>query len=132
MKNINASLKAIFFAILLISLNSCEKKKTDLLSQEWKATELDFAGASLTGDQVSLVYNFKKDGTFERTEDGIKEKGKWTISENGKNLLLEFEGPEGKIEKEIKELSETKLVISGEEHTMLRVEKLELKGSPIN
>jgi hypothetical protein len=127
MKNINATFKALFFAILLITLNACEKKKADLLTQEWKATDLEFAGAVLTGDQVSLVYNFKKDGTFERTEDGVKEKGKWTISDNGKNLILNFEGAEGKVEKEIKELTEAKLVISGEEHTMLRVEKLEAK-----
>jgi uncharacterized lipoprotein YehR (DUF1307 family) len=127
MKNINASLKVLFFAILLVSLNACEKKKPELLAKEWTATELSFAGASLSGDQVSLIYNFKKDGTFERTEDGAKEKGKWSLSEDGKKLILDFEGAEGKAEKEVKELTETKLVISGEEHTMLRVEKLEAK-----
>jgi hypothetical protein len=126
MKNINSSLKILLLAIILISINSCQKKKVDLLSQEWKANELDFAGTSLTGDQVSLIYNFKKDGTFERTEDGVKEKGKWTMSEDEKKLMLDFEGGMGKVEKEIKELTEAKLIISGEEHTMLRVEKLEV------
>jgi hypothetical protein len=129
MKNINTSLKALFLGVLLFSLNACEKKKTELLAQEWNATELDFAGATLSGEQVSLVYNFKNDGTFERTEDGVKENGKWTISEDGKKLMLEFKGAEGKIEKDIKELTETKLVIEGKEHTMLRVEKLQAKGS---
>jgi uncharacterized lipoprotein YehR (DUF1307 family) len=126
MKNINASLKVLFFAILLVSLNACGNKKPELLSQEWKATGLDFAGTTLSGDQVSLVYNFKQDGMFERTEDGVKEKGKWTLSEDGKKLLLDFEGAEGKVEKEVKELTEAKLVISGQEHTMLRVERLEV------
>jgi hypothetical protein len=127
MKNINASLKVVFFAILLFSLNACEKKKSDLLAKEWKASELSFAGTSLSGDQVSLVYNFKNDGTFERTEDGAKEKGKWALSDDGKKLTLNFEGAMGMMEKEVKELTEAKLVISGEEHTMLRVEKLEVK-----
>jgi hypothetical protein len=127
MKNINASLLVIFFAVLLISLNACEKKKPELLAKEWKATELNYAGTSLTGDKVSLVYNFKKDGTFERNEDGTVEAGKWSLSEDGKKLILEFASAEGKVEKDVKELTEEKLVISGEEHTMLRVEKLEAK-----
>ena len=127
MKHLNASLKVLFFAIFLISLNACEKKKPELLAKEWNATELSFAGTTLSGDQVSLMYNFKKDGSFERTEDGTKEEGKWSLSEDGKKLILEFKGAEGKAEKEVKELTETKLVISGEEHTMLRVEKLETK-----
>jgi len=73
-----------------------------------------------------LEYSFKKDGSFSRTEDGKIENGKWTLSEDGKKLTLDLDD-KTRIEKEVKELTETGLLLSGEEHGMMRTETFELK-----
>jgi hypothetical protein len=117
---------ALLIAVLLFSLSSCAKKKADLLARDWKATKLNLAGSEIGGDIVSLEYSFKKDGNFSRTEDGKSEKGKWALSEDGKKLTLDMDD-KTRIEKEVKELTDTKLLLSGEEHGMMREETFEVK-----
>jgi hypothetical protein len=126
MTKIHVSFFALLFAMLVFFLSSCEKKKTDLIAKDWKATKLNFGGSEIGGDIVSLEYSFKKDAGFSRTEDGKMEKGKWSLSEDGKKLTLELED-KTKVEKEVRELTETKLILAGEEHGMMRTEIFEGK-----
>jgi uncharacterized lipoprotein YehR (DUF1307 family) len=126
MTKIRSGFLALFFAMLIFSLSSCEKKKADLLAKDWKATKLNFGGSEIGGDIVSLEYSFKKDGSFSRTEDGKMEEGKWSLSEDGKKLTLDL-NDKTKAEKEVKELADTKLTLSGEEHGMMRTETFEPK-----
>jgi hypothetical protein len=118
----------LFFAALIfsLSLSSCTKKKANLIAKDWKASKLNFSGSEIGGDIVSLEYSFKNDGSFNRTEDGKVEKGKWSISEDGKKLILELDD-KSKVQKDINELTEDKLVLSGEEHGMMRTETFEGK-----
>ncbi len=119
--NFSALSKAIIFSVLIFSLSACSKSKKELIAGEWKVTQLNFAGLTLTGDQVSLAYSFKNDGTFSRTEDGKTEDGKWELT--GEDKKLELQLTDGsKLEKTVKELTEEKLVLEGEEHTMQRTE----------
>ena len=114
--------KALIFTVALLSFTACSKSKKELLAKDWKATELTFAGVTLTGDQVSLVYSFKNDGTFSRTMDGKTEDGKWDLTGDDKKLELQFNEGSAKLEKTVKELTEEKLVLEGEELTMQRTE----------
>jgi hypothetical protein len=116
----------LFFFLLLFSMSSCEKKKADFIAKDWKATKLNLGGSEIGGDIVSLEYSFKKDGTFSRTEDGKMENGKWALSEDGAKLNLELDD-KTKVEKDVKELTETTLVLAGEEHGMMRTETFEAK-----
>jgi|SRR6185437_1634512 len=113
--------KAVIFTVVVLSFTACSKSKKDLLAKEWKANALTFAGVTLSGDQVSLVYSFKSDGTFSRTQDGKTEDGKWELEKGDTELELKLnDGAE--LEKNIKELTEHKLVLEGEEMTMQRTE----------
>ena len=114
--------KIIFFSAIIFSLTSCSKSKKELLAKDWKATDLTFAGVTLTGDQVSLVYSFKNDGTFSRTEDGKTQDGKWDLTADDKKLELTLTDGNAKLEKAVKELTDDKLVLEGEENTMQRTE----------
>ena len=126
MTKIHTSFFALFFVLLVFSLSSCEKKKSDILARDWKANKLNLGAVEIGGDVVSLVYSFKSDATFSRDEDGKVEKGKWQLSDDGKKLILEMEN-KARIEKDIKELTEIKLVLSGEENGMMREETFGLK-----
>ena len=114
--------KAIIFTVVVLTFTACSKGKKDMLAKNWKATELTLAGnVKLSGDQVSLVYSFKSDGTFSRTEDGKTEDGKWTLEKGDTEVELKLNnGTE--LEKIIKELTDEKLVWEGEEMTMQRTE----------
>jgi hypothetical protein len=126
MTKIHITILAALFTTLAFSLSSCEKKKSDLIAKDWKATKLNFGGREIGGDIVSLEYSFKNDGSFSRNEDGKVEKGKWSLSEDGKKLVLDLED-KTRVEKEIKELTDIKLILSGEEHGMKREETFEGK-----
>jgi hypothetical protein len=126
MTKINTLYFALFFAVLVFSLSSCTKKKADLIAKDWKASKLNFGGSEIGGDIVSLEYSFKNDGSFSRTEEGKVEKGKWSIGEDEKKLILEMDD-KSKVQKDINELTEDKLVLSGEEHGMMRTETFEGK-----
>jgi hypothetical protein len=126
MTKIHKNFLALFLTLLVFSLNSCEKKKSDLITKDWKATKLNFGGSEIGGDIVSLEYTFKNDDSFSRNEDGKVENGKWSLSEDGKKLILDLED-KTKVEKEVKEMTETKLVLFGEEHGMKREETFEAK-----
>ena len=126
MTKIRTSFFLLFFVLMVFSMSSCTKKKSDLLVRDWKATKLNLGGSEIGGDIVSLEYSFKKDGSFSRNEDGKMENGKWTLSDDGKKLTLELED-KTKVEKEVKELTEIKLILSGEEHGMMREETFEVK-----
>jgi hypothetical protein len=112
--------------VFSLSLSSCTKKKADLIVKDWKASKLNFSGSEIGGDIVSLEYSFKNDGSFSRAEDGKVEKGKWSISEDEKKLILDLDD-KSKVQKDINELAEDKLVLSGEEHGMMRTETFEGK-----
>ncbi|MFL5728591.1 MAG: lipocalin family protein [Cytophagaceae bacterium] len=116
----------LIFILLVCSMSSCGKKKSELLSKDWKATKLNLSGNEIGGDMISLEYSFKPDGNFSRTEDGKKEDGKWSLSEDGKKLELEL-ADKTKVSKDVNELTETQLVLAGEEHSMMRTETFEVK-----
>lgn len=114
--------KKLFVLVVLMNLLiACEKGKSEMISKKWKVTELDLSGTKLTGDQVNMMYSFNPDGTFFRTEDGKTEDGSWSLSKDGKSLTLTFNDKELKpAQKSVEQLSEERLVISGEEFSMQR------------
>ncbi|MFN3404564.1 MAG: lipocalin family protein [Cytophagaceae bacterium] len=111
--------------ILVFALSSCKKDKAELITGEWQATELELAGNNLDPKDIGgISYSFSKDGKFEYVEAGQTEEGNYAISQDGNKLNLNYEGNRS-VEKEIIELSNETLVISGEEHGMSR--KITLK-----
>lgn len=105
----------LFLGILIFT--ACQKNKRDIIAKSWKVTEMTIAGAKLSGEDAGgLTYTFKNDGTYEYSEKNQKEKGKWALSDDGKKLTLSSEGGQT-FDKEVKELTDDKLVIAGEEYS---------------
>lgn len=93
--------------------------KANMVAKEWKALEFETPTAKLSGEFVDIRFNFKKDGSFDYSEDGKKEKGTWKLNDNETMLMLEYDD-KMQAELEIKELSEEKMTIAGKEHGMYR------------
>lgn len=111
--------RLFFFMILLASLTwSCGAGKEKLLVGTWKVSELDLSGTKLTGDQIDMMYEFDKEGNFTRSEDGKSEKGTYALNEDKSAVIFTFETPELVAEKRIEQLSDEKLILSGEEFSM--------------
>lgn len=110
--------KILFVVALAFLVVACGKKKSDLIVNKWKVSELELAGAKLTGDQVNIQYEFEKDGKFSRTESGKTENGTWELNADGNKLSLNIAETNQKIEKTVEELTAEKLVVSGEEFSL--------------
>lgn len=113
------------FFIALLFFTACGKDKKVLLAKKWTVTEMDLSGTRVSGDLVHIIYAFNPDGSFYRTEDGKKEEGMWSVNNEGDKITLEFKQDNLKIEKAIEQLSEDKLIISGEEYSMKRTLTME-------
>jgi hypothetical protein len=94
--------------------------KSDLITKDWKATELTLGETKLAADAVGGVYfSFKPDGTFSYTETGNTETGSWNMDKDNKIVLKYTEGKRSVIQN-IKELSTDKLVVDYVDHGMKR------------
>ncbi|MFN6946421.1 MAG: hypothetical protein ACK4ND_15845 [Cytophagaceae bacterium] len=108
----------ILFLGFIAVLSSCGKSKSDTLARKWKLTEAEFAGNKLASDQVSAVYLFNSDGTFEITSEGMTDDGLWTLNEETNMLTLEYNDENRKLELHLDEISNEKVKMSWEEFTM--------------
>jgi hypothetical protein len=93
--------------------------KAKMIAKSWKAKELETPTAKLSDEFIDIKFDFKKDGSFEYSEEREKEKGTWKINDKETILTLKYEN-NMEVKLDIKELSETKMVIAGEEHGMYR------------
>lgn len=64
------------------ALNAAKRAESlDLLSGKWESSSVGIADAK-------VVFNLKKDGSYESLLDGLIGKGKWSITTDGRFLLL--------------------------------------------
>ncbi|HSZ25384.1 MAG TPA: lipocalin family protein [Cytophagaceae bacterium] len=111
------------FLLLLVSaiVYSCGGSKSKLLEKNWKATELTLGETKLTADAVGGInLDFKADGSFSYYESGAADQGKWSLSEDGSKITLNYLTDNRTVVQTIKELSAEKLIVDYEEHGMKR------------
>jgi hypothetical protein len=112
----------IWVVVCLLSavLYSCGGGKSKLITKDWKATELIYAGTNIKPEDLGGVYySFKPDSNFTYTETGNTEKGKWSLDGDAK-LVLKYDSDGHTVTQNIKELTTDKLVMEYEEHGMKR------------
>ncbi len=107
--------------LLVAFLCACGINKSEMITKEWKATELMLGETKLTADAVGGVsFSFKADSSFSYTETGNTENGKWSLDKDGTKITLTYPQGERSIVQDIKELTPDKLVLDYEEHGMKR------------
>ncbi len=111
--------------LLVAFLFSCGGNKSEMITKDWKATELVFgekgAETKLNGDAVGGVFfSFKADSTFSYTETGSIEKGKWNLDSDKNQIILKYTEGDRTVTQDIKELTAEKLVLYYEDHGMKR------------
>jgi hypothetical protein len=94
-------------------------EKGTMVAKSWKAAQIETPTVKLSGEFVDIKFNFKADGTFEYSEDGKKDEGKWKLNQEETMIMLEYSDGR-KADHDIKELSEDKMTIAGKEHGMYR------------
>lgn len=115
MKKIQLVLTVISLSLLIVA---CSKSTKDILQGTWKVSKLSLAG-SVQDPEVfgPFVYELKDDGSYNYTEGAKKESGKWTVSEDQKQIS--FEPASGtKYSKDIKSISKDSVVLSFKSFTM--------------
>lgn len=114
---------AILFSTLFF-VQSCDFKEdeTVLLTKRWKASELELAGQKISGNDLPLIYEFRADNTFIKIEgegeSAIKESGTWELNDTERKIRLNYNEAKTEVVFDIEELSDSKLVLSGEENTI--------------
>lgn len=63
----------------------------------------------------ALSMTFKEDKSYESSMEGKTDKGTWALSEDGKSLTVKQEGAQKEDKLAIEELTDNKLVISGDQ-----------------
>ncbi len=117
MKKLKTCLLMGMTSLLLYSCGS----KSDTLVKDWKATEFTLGETKIVADSVVGIYfSFKPDSTFEYTETATKDKGKWSLSEDGSKITLIYKEGGRTVVQNIKELSDEKLVVEYEDFGMKR------------
>ena len=108
-------------SLLFLVLCSCGGNKSELVTKDWKATEVILGGTKLSGDDLGgLFFSFKPDSTFTYTETGNSETGKWNLNKEGNQLVLKYTQGDRTVVQDIKELTAEKLVVNYEDHGMKR------------
>jgi hypothetical protein len=98
--------------------------KAAIVAKKWKASQFETTTVKLSGDLIDVRFDFKSDSTFNYSEDGKKQTGKWSVNEKGTTLTLAYDDNR-KATHNIKELSDVKMIIAGKEHGMYRTITLE-------
>jgi len=103
---------------LALFVTACSKSAKDTLQGSWKVAKLSLAGSAQDPEVFGpFVYELKDDGSYNYTEGAKKESGKWSVTEDQKNIS--FEPASGtKYDKEIKALSKDSVVLSFKSFTM--------------
>ena len=103
---------------LAVLMGACSKTTKDILKGSWSVARLTMAGAAQDPELFGpFVYELNSDGSYNYTEGVKKESGKWSVSENQKQL--EFEPASGtKYTKDIKSASKDSVVLSFKSFTM--------------
>jgi predicted HNH restriction endonuclease len=122
--------------IALLALAACKGNPKDMLVKKWeldisetkkslmaqvekmkkenpemgKLMEEGMKNFDSEAAKMKMTLEFKKDGTAETNFGGMKEEGKWTLSEDGKKITMEEKGGK-KSDAEVVELSKSKLVL---------------------
>lgn len=115
-------MKRIVFTLVVVSLAlwsvSCSKSTKDSLQGAWKVSKLSLAGAEQDPEIFGpFVYELNADGSYNYTEGTKQESGKWTVSEDQKQLTFEPASGE-KYSKDIKSISSDSVVLGFKSFTM--------------
>ncbi|MDB5272684.1 MAG: hypothetical protein JWO58_1051 [Chitinophagaceae bacterium] len=111
-------LLAMAFACLVLTLGACSKSTKDTLQGSWSVARLTMAGAAQDPELFGpFVYELNKDGSYNYVEGEKKEAGKWSVSEDQKQLKFEPASGE-KYTKDIKSASKDSVVLSFKSFTM--------------
>ena len=109
----------LLFAVAIV-LYSCGSK-SEMLVKDWKATEFTLGETKIAGDSVVGIYfSFKPDSSFEYSETGQKDIGKWSLNKEGNQITLTYKEGGRSVVQNIKELSSDKLVVEYEDFGMKR------------
>ena len=108
-------------SLLIAVLCACGSNKSEMITKDWKATELMLGDTKLTADAVGgMSFSFKADSSFTYTETGNTEKGKWSLNKEGTTITLNYGDGGRTVVQSIKELTPEKMVVDYEEHGMKR------------
>lgn len=115
MKNIPLLITVVCLAFLAAA---CSKSTKDTVQGSWKVSRLSLAGASQDPEVFGpFVYELKDDGSYNYEEGAKKESGKWSLSEDQKQIAFEPASGE-KYTKELKSVSADSVVLSFKSFTM--------------
>lgn len=97
---------------------ACSKIIKDTLQGSWKVSKLSLAGASQDPEVFGpFVYELKDDGSYTYEEGAKKESGKWSVTEDQKQIAFEPASGE-KYTKDLKAVSKDSVVLSFKSFTM--------------
>ncbi len=118
MKKLKILLLAWFASFVLAS---CGSSKSEMIVKDWKATEFTLGETKILADSVVGIYfSFKPDSSFEYTETATKDKGKWSMNEDGTKITLTYKEGGRSVVQNIKELTDDRLVVEYEDFGMKR------------
>jgi hypothetical protein len=110
----------LFMAVACLTLlvTACSKSTKDTLQGSWKVSKLSLAGSSQDPEVFGpFIYELKDDGSYNYSEAAKKESGKWSVSEDQKQITFEPASGE-KYTKDIKSVSKDSVVLSFKSFTM--------------
>ena len=110
-------MKKIFFLLVLLSsfaFNSCNTNKAkDLVVNKWKIINIDMPDMPLTDSEKAMAMRgtieLTKDGKWIVTGMGHDQTGSYTLSEDGKSILIITNGI--RETNQIMELSKSKMIL---------------------
>ena len=115
MKKIQLLMTVVCLALLT---TACSKSTKDTLQGSWKVSKLSLAGASQDPEVFGpFVYELKDDGSYNYEEGAKKESGKWSVTEDQKQITFEPASGE-KYTKDLKSVSKDSVVLSFKSFTM--------------
>jgi hypothetical protein len=105
-------------ACLVILATACSKSAKDTLEGSWNVSRLTLAGSAQDPEVFGpFLYELKNDGSYAYAEGAKKEAGKWSVSEDQKQLTFEPVAGE-KYSKSIQSVSKDSVVLSFKSFTM--------------
>jgi|GEM_PF-5404435 len=106
----------IFF--FMAALAACSKSTKDSLEGTWKVSKLTMAGLDQDPELMGpYAYDFKADGSYSYTEGEKKESGKWSVSEDNKQINFEPSTGE-KYTKDLSTVSTDSVILNFKSYTM--------------
>lgn len=108
-------MKRFVLPVLLAGLLFSCQDKSKMLAKKWVLKEMVVADSKIEGEPLEgLFFKFKEDGTYKIVGAAGNETGKWKLTPDNEVILTTPDGETQENEIAIKELTEEKLILTGE------------------